>query len=172
MVVMASSVPLIIRVMISVQAQASADTEAERMPRMKRAGAGAQDDQHADQADRGRDPAAQADLLAGEDDRQRGDEQRRDEAGGGGLRNGQEPQAGDEEQRRPQQRRAAQQLQAEPAGAQREQGEPGIIAGVMIIAKPGSGSRRSRSRAVSPRDISPSRRGAEKDGRGQHQRCP
>jgi hypothetical protein len=69
----------------------------------------------------GRDPAAQADLLAEKDDRQRGDEQRRDEAGGGGFRDRQEAQAGDEEQRRAQQRRAAHQMQAEPVGLQRKQ---------------------------------------------------
>ena len=57
---------------------------------MKRAGAGPQDDEHADQADAGRDPAAQADLLAEKDDRQCGDEQRRDEAGGGGFRDRQD----------------------------------------------------------------------------------
>jgi hypothetical protein len=81
MVVMARSVPLIIRVMISVQAQASAET---------------------DQAHCRGDPAAQADLLAQKDDRQRGDEQRCDEAGGGCFRNGKEAQARDEEQRRTQ----------------------------------------------------------------------
>ena len=57
---------------------------------MKRARARPQDDHHADQADRGRDPAAHADVLAEEDDRQRGDEQRRDEAGGGGFRDREE----------------------------------------------------------------------------------
>ena len=87
---------------------------------MKRTGAGPQDDEHADQADAGRDPAAHADLLAEEDDRQRGDEQRRDEAGGGGFRDRQEPQAGDEEQRRAEQRGAAHQMQPAPVGLQRE----------------------------------------------------
>ena len=85
---------------------------------MKRAGARPQDDEHADQADRGRDPAPHADFLTEEDDRQRGDEQRRDEAGGGGFRDRQEAQTGDEEQRRTQQRGAAQQLQAGPAALQ------------------------------------------------------
>jgi hypothetical protein len=50
---------------------------------MKRAGARAQDDQHADQAERGGEPAAHAHLLTEEDNGERSDEQRCDEAGCG-----------------------------------------------------------------------------------------
>ena len=138
---------------------------------MKRAGAGAQDDQHADQAHCRGDPAAQADLLAEKDDRQRRDEQRRDEAGGGSFRNGKEPQAGDEEQRRAQQRRTAHQMQAEPVGRHRKK----------------RGARHHRRRhdqrehqEADPRDLDRGQcrrqifrrdvRGAEKDRRSQHQR--
>jgi len=69
---MARSVPLIIRVMISVHPHASAETIGKNAAGVKRAAARAQDDQHAKQADGGRDPAAQADFFAEEDDRERG----------------------------------------------------------------------------------------------------
>ena len=138
---------------------------------MKRAGARPQDDQHADQADRGRKPAAHADALAKKDDRQRGDEQRRDEAGGGRFRDRKKPQAGDEEQRRRQQRDAAHHLQPEPSGSQRverrarqhrrrhdqrEHQKP----------DPGDLDRGQRRRQIFRGDVG----GAEKNRRGQDQR--
>lgn len=78
-----------------------------------------QDNRDADEAERGCEPAAQADLLAQEDDRQRSDEQRRNKAGRRSFRDGEEAQAGDEEQRGAEQSCAAHQLKAEPLGTHR-----------------------------------------------------
>ena len=145
--------------------------EREKRRGMKRAGARPQDDQHADQADAGRDPAAQADLLAEKNDRQRGDEQRRDEAGGGGFRDRQEPQAGNEEQRRAQHRHAAHQLQAEPVGLQRKQRRTRHHRRRHDQREhqkpdPRDLDRRQRRREIFRRHVG----GAEKDRRGQNQR--
>ncbi len=122
---------------------------------MKRAGARPQDDQHADQTDHSRDPAAQADAFAEKEYRQCGDEQRRDEAGGGGFRDGQKPQAGNKEQRRRQQGCAAHQVQAATICLHRiERRTRQHRRDHDQCEHQKAGSRRSRSTAVSPTDIS------------------
>ena len=172
MVVTARSCPLIIRVMIRRAGPGQRRNQREECRGMKRAGARPQDDQHADQPDRGRDPAAHADLLAKKKDRQRGDEQRRDEAGGGSFRDRQKPQAGNEEQRRAEQRRAAHDLKHGRCGpCSANNGEPGTIAGTMISSEhqkpdPGDLDRGQRRRQIFRRRI----RSAEKNGRCEHQR--
>jgi hypothetical protein len=95
MVVIARSLPLILRVMISVQAQANAETIENNAAGWNALEPGR------------RMISTPIRPTAEKHDRQCSDEQWRHEAGGGRLRDREKPQAGDEEQRRPHQRNAS-----------------------------------------------------------------